>query len=191
MSSGFVEVDVWPSQETRSIRREITRLQFLAAASLILKGTLLISSSSLLTVSVLYQTTHPITFQSLGGLLSATIITPITLLSLVSDCVHFRGKFIKYKSIIVLLAAPFWILGSVIVVCELGLSVFWLINISMDSGVTAYFLSVNHIFEAPLILASVVVSLIAWNLISKSQSDERATDVAWNVDDIITYTPRY
>ena len=189
MSGGtFIEVDVWPSSTTHSIRRELGQLQCLSISSLLIKGLLLFTSISLLIVSVLYQIGTSITLQSLGSVLSSLVITPITCISLVADSLHFRMKFIKYQSILVLLTVPFWLLGCVILVCELILTGLLLNTIATnDTGLYLYLLIVNHFLEAPAILFSVIFSLVTWRYISRQNSN---TDVSWNVDDVITYSPR-
>ena len=188
MSGNFIEVDVWPSSTSHSIRQELTQLQCLSIFSLFVKGLLLICSISLLLVSVLYQTDTSITLQSLGSILSSLVITPITCLSLITDSIHFRMKFFKYQSILILLTIPFWLLGCAVMVCEIVLIGLLLYTAATnDTGLYLYLLIVNHFLESPLILCSVLFSLVTWRYISRQNSN---TDVAWNVSDVITYTPR-
>ena len=183
-----MEVDVWPSSTSHSIRQELGQLQCLSIFSLLIKGFLLISSISLLIVSVLYQTDTSITLQSLGSILTSLVITPITCISLITDSIHFRMKFIKYQSILILLTVPFWLLGCIILVCELVLVGLLLYTAATNNtGLYLYLLIINHFLEAPAILFSVVFSLVTWRYISRQSSN---TDVSWNADDVITCTHR-
>ena len=189
MSHEVVPVDIWPPENPA--REEVSFLQLLVSVSLLLKTALLISSFCLLIVSILYQVYSPVTCQSIGSISIGILMVPVTCISLVSDSLHFRMKFVKYRSLLVLLGSPFWSLGCIASVFELVITGFLIILIKPDSSFLIYFLIVNHIFEVSLTLTSVVISLIAWRLITLRQTYDGVTDVNWNVNDVITYTPRY
>ena len=191
MSHDFVEVDIWPPDTSSSVREEIGFLQILAFVSLILKTFLLLSSCSLLIISVLFQVDNPVSWQSIASISTATVLVPITCISLVADSLHFRMKFFNYRSLLILLVVPFWCLGSLTLLFELTIAGFLIILITQYSGITVYLLIANHVISAPLTLASLVLSMVAWRLISMRQRNDGVTDVRWSSDDVITYTPRY
>ena len=190
MSHDLVEVDIWPPG-TSSLREEVGFLQILVSVSLILKSVLLFSSCSLLTISILFQVYIPISWHSMSGISVAITLVPITCISLIADSLHFRMKFANYRRLLILLTFPFWLLGGLASVFELVIAVFLITLISQNSHFLVYLLIVNHVVEVSLILSSIIISLVAWRLISLKQTFDGVTDVKWNVDDVITYAPRY
>ena len=169
-------------------------VQVLATTSLIIKSILLLLLVSLLLISVLNQILRSLSFEFLGSILVAMVLTPIAFISLIADSLYFLKKDYKHKSILIIVSSTFWVIGPITLVFELIILgfLFTAIATQSNSNVALYLLVANHLFMAPFLLSSLILAPIVWNLISKQQPhDIVVSDVTWPIGDVISYTPQY